>query len=66
MKHTIISQDLVVAEIHAVREGLANQYQNDLAAYSAAAEAHCRKLGFVIAESPRRQPHDIKELVESA
>lgn len=49
-----IQQDAVIAEIHALREQLAKRYHNDLKAYSAAAEAHCRELGFRIAESPRR------------
>ena len=47
--------DPVVAEIHAARERLAEQYHNDLIAYSEAAEAHCHALGFRFAESPRRQ-----------
>ena len=45
--------DPIVAEIHAMRENLASQYQNDLAAYSKAAEAHCRALGFPVAEDSR-------------
>jgi hypothetical protein len=44
-----------VAEIHNIRELLANQYQNDLYLYSQSAESHCRALGFHIVESPRRQ-----------
>lgn len=48
--------DSVVAEIHAIREHLAEQYQNDLVAYSHATEEHCRTLGFCIVESPRLQP----------
>lgn len=48
--------DPIVAEIHATREWLAEQYRNDLLAYSLAAESHCRTLGFRIVESPRRQP----------
>jgi len=36
--------DSVVAEIHATRERLAEQYHHDLLAYSEAAEAHCRAL----------------------
>ncbi len=40
--------DIVVAEIHAERERLAEQYHNDLLAYSKAAETHCRALGFMI------------------
>ena len=47
--------DSIVDEIHATRERLAEQYHNDLLAYSKAAESHCRALGFRIGESPRRQ-----------
>jgi hypothetical protein len=47
--------DPIVAEIHAARERLAEEYHNDLLAYSEAAEAHCHALGFRFAESPRRQ-----------
>jgi hypothetical protein len=47
--------DSVVEEIHAVRERLAEEYRNDLLAYSEAAEAHSHALGFRFAESPRRQ-----------
>ncbi|MEF8756223.1 MAG: hypothetical protein V5B60_20190 [Accumulibacter sp.] len=47
-------QDPVVAEIHATRERLAEQYQHDLLAYSEAAEAHCRALGLIMAEDQRR------------
>lgn len=46
----------IVAEIHAIREQLADQYQNDLAAYSKAAALHCQNLGFKIVDSPRHQP----------
>lgn len=42
--------DSVVAEIHATRERLADQYHNDLLAYSKAAEARCRALGLNMAE----------------
>lgn len=42
--------DPVVAEIHATREHLADQYHNDLLAYSKAAEARCRALGLNMAE----------------
>ena len=42
--------DPVVAEIHATRERLADQYHNDLLAYSKAADARCRALGLVMAE----------------
>jgi hypothetical protein len=48
--------DPIVAEIHAIRERLAEQYHNDLVAYSQAAEMHCQALGFRIAESPRLKP----------
>ena len=47
--------DPIVAEIHAIREFLAEKYHNDLRAYSQAAESHCRALGFQFVESPRRQ-----------
>lgn len=46
--------DPIVAEIHAARERLAEEYHNDLLAYSEAAEAHCRASGFRFVESPRR------------
>lgn len=42
--------DPVVAEIHSIRERLAEHYHNDLLAYSEAAEAHCRALGLNMAE----------------
>jgi hypothetical protein len=42
--------DPVVAEIHATRELLADQYHNDLLAYSKAAEAHCHALGLIMVE----------------
>jgi hypothetical protein len=42
--------DPVVAEIHATRERLADQYHNDLLAYSKAAETHCRTLGLIMVE----------------
>jgi hypothetical protein len=45
--------DPILAEIHATRERLAEQYQNDLTAYSQAAAAHCRALGLEMVESPR-------------
>lgn len=56
MNTTKAWRDPIVADIHAIREHLAEQYHNDLAAYSRAAEAHCRALGFRMIESPRRQP----------
>jgi len=55
MNTTIAWHDPIVAEIHAIRELLADQYHNDLLAYSEAAESHCLALGFHFVESPRRQ-----------
>lgn len=48
--------DPIVAEIHATREHLAEQYQNDLMAYSQAAEAQCRALGLKMVEGQRLPP----------
>lgn len=56
MNTTLPWHDPIVAEIHATRERLAEQYHGDLVAYSQAAETHCRALGFRIAESPRLRP----------
>jgi hypothetical protein len=56
VKTTQLWHDPIVDEIHATRERLAEQYHNDLIAYSQAAESHCLNLGFRIVESPRRQP----------
>lgn len=39
-------RDPIVAEIHTIREQLAERFHNDLAAYSETADAHCRALGF--------------------
>ena len=50
MNATSSWHDPVVAEIHATRERLADQYHNDLLAYSKAAEARCRALGLNMAE----------------
>ena len=50
-----VLRDLIVEEIHATRERLASQFKNDLAAYSAAAEAHCRALGFQIIDDPKHR-----------
>lgn len=50
-----IWHDSVVAEIHAVRERLAEQYHGDMAAYTAAAEAHCRELGLNMAHGEIRK-----------
>ncbi|WP_157678915.1 hypothetical protein [Methylovulum psychrotolerans] len=43
--------DPIITELHATREHLAAQYNNDLVAYSHAAEAHCRALGFRTVDS---------------
>ena len=43
----------IVAELHATREYLANQYHNDLLAYSKAAEARCRALGLTMLKDPK-------------
>ena len=48
-----IWHDPVVAEIHAVRERLAKEYQNDLTAYSKAATKRCKDLGLIAAEPKR-------------
>ena len=53
MNTTEAWHDSIVAEIHAIREQLAEQYQNDLVAYSKAAEEHCRALGLTMTQSPR-------------
>ena len=55
MNTTQSPRDPIVTEIHAIREHLAEQYQNDLVAYSHATEEHCRTLGFHAVESPRLQ-----------
>ncbi len=39
-------RDPIVAELHAIRDQLAERFQNDLTAYSEAASAHCLALGF--------------------
>lgn len=46
-------QDSIIAEIHAIRQHFAEQYHNQLVAYSQAAETHCRALGFQMVDSPR-------------
>ena len=48
--------DPIVAEIDVTRARLASQFQNDLVAYSKAAEARCRALGFHIAEHRKTKP----------
>jgi len=54
MKANTPWHDPVVAEIHAAREHLADQYHNDLNAYSKAAEARCRALGLTMQEDPHK------------
>jgi hypothetical protein len=56
MNETSSWHDPVVAEIHATRERLAEQYHDDLIAYSKAAEAHCRALGLIMAEDQHSYP----------
>lgn len=55
MNPAALKHDPVVAEIHAARERLAEEYRNDLLACSEAAAAHCHALGFRFVESLRRQ-----------
>jgi hypothetical protein len=64
MNPAALRHDPIVAEIHAAREQLAEQYHGDLLAYSQAAEAHCRALGFRFVESPRREA--MQEVPEQA
>jgi hypothetical protein len=54
--------DPIVAEIHAIREQLAEQYQNDLVAYSKTAEEHCRALGLTMTQSPRAHRREARRL----
>ena len=61
MNATTPWHDPVVAEIHATREHLAEQYHSDLVAYSEAAVAHCRALGLKIAEDQ----HQIGQVARS-
>ena len=49
--------DPVVEEIHTIRKQLAEQYRNDLLAYSQAAELHCLSLGFHFTENTSGQPN---------
>ena len=60
MKESAVRHDPIVAEIHALRERLASQFQNDLAAYSFAAETHCRALGFKFAEGRRSENSQVQ------
>lgn len=45
--------DTIVAEIHATRQHLANEYNNDLQAYTVAAQARCRALGLTMVQDQR-------------
>ena len=63
MKESGVRHDPIVAEIHAMRERLASQFQNDLAAYSLAAEAHCRALGFKFAEERRSENSQVQTTI---
>ncbi len=63
MTESTLWHDPIVAEIHATRERLASQFKNDLVAYSAAAEAHCRVLGFQFVEVQRSTHHNAQDVV---
>ncbi|WP_310450491.1 hypothetical protein [Sulfuritalea sp.] len=54
MNATTPWHDPIVAEIHAAREQLADQYHDDLLAYSKAAEARCQALGLTMAEDQHK------------
>jgi hypothetical protein len=56
MNTTETWHDPVVAEIHATRQHLAEQFRNDLLAYSNAAEARCHALGLRMIEDPHHTP----------
>lgn len=67
MNKTQPCHDSIIAELHAIRQNFAEQYHNDLAAYSQAAETHCRALGFQMVESPRLPlSHSEMAKIESA
>jgi hypothetical protein len=55
MTATPVRRDPIVAELHTIREQLAARFHNDRAAYSRAADTHCRELGFNILQSPTDQ-----------
>lgn len=63
MKEPAVRHDPIVAEIHAIRERLADEFQNDLLAYSLAAEAHCRTLGFKFVEQHRSEEDSTKAAI---
>lgn len=56
--------DPVVAEIHAAREHLAEQYHNDFLAYSEAAVARCQALGLNMAEDQHRIAQTTQPVLE--
>jgi hypothetical protein len=55
MNQQTVRHDPIVEEIHATRERLADQYHNNLLAYSKAVEAHCLSLGFQIVEDAKHR-----------
>lgn len=61
MTATPVWRDPIVAELHTIREQLAERFHNDLAAYSRAADAHCRELGFQIVKSPKLEETRISD-----
>ena len=63
MKESDVRHDPIVAEIHAIRERLAMRFQNDLAAYSLAAEAHCRALGFEYTKEGRSEKSRVQATI---
>ncbi|WP_157817560.1 hypothetical protein [Candidatus Thiodictyon syntrophicum] len=66
MTVTPVWRDPIVAELHTIREQLAERFHNDLAAYSRAAEAHCRELGFQIAQSPAYEESRTLDLYQAS
>lgn len=65
MTPTTAWHDPVVAEIHAAREHLAEQYHSDLLAYSEAALAHCHALGLNMVEDQHQVAHLTQPVLES-
>ncbi|MDD5297041.1 MAG: hypothetical protein PHU46_09015 [Rhodocyclaceae bacterium] len=57
--------DPVVAEVHAARELLAEQYHSDFMAYSEAAVAHCHALGLNMAEDQHQITQFTQQVLES-
>lgn len=54
-----LRHDPIVEEIYATRERLADQYHNDLSAYSKAVEAHCLALGFQIVKDSMQRVSEV-------